>query len=205
VPRQPRQILPPCPCLPLSQPLPPAGGQYKALPVVSRKRDGADVTRRSEAAIPVVLNLRYGLRQVIGAASTESKLYQFLIDPTKEVDLVDPTKGWIGFNRIYFESSKATLTNESLWQLSNIASILKRFPEARIKIGDYTDSSENPLHNLRLSRERAAATKDALASMGVPAARLMAVGFGALDNIAANDTEVERSVNSRVSMQVTHK
>ena len=185
-------------------PTPPAGGQYTALPVVSRTGTGADAARGT-AAVPVVLKLKNGLRQVIGAASTESKLYQFLIDPTKEVDLVDPTKDWIGFDRIYFESSKATLTNESLWQLSNVASILKRFPQADIKIGGYTDNSGNPLNNLRLSRERAAATKDALVSMGVPAERLTAVGFGTLDNIATNDTEEGRSVNRRVSMQVTHK
>ena len=185
-------------------PTPPTDRQYTALPVVSRKGTGVGVAR-SEAAVPVVLKLKNGLRQVIGAASTESKLYQFLIDPTKEVDLVDPTKDWIGFDRIYFESSKATLTNESLWQLSNVASILKRFPEAKIKIGGYTDSSGNPLSNLRLSRERAAATKDALVSMGVPAGRLTAVGFGTLDNIATNDTEEGRSVNRRVSMQVTQK
>jgi len=185
-------------------PTPPAGRQYTALPVVSRTGTGADAARGT-AAVPVVLKLKNGLRQVIGAASTESKLYQFLIDPTKEVDLVDPTKDWIGFDRIYFESNKATLTNESLWQLSNVASILKRFPGAKIKVGGYTDSSGNPLSNLRLSRERAAATKDALASMGVPAERLTAVGFGALDNIATNDTEEGRSVNRRVSMQVTQK
>ncbi len=185
-------------------PTPPAGRQYTALPVVSRTGTGADAARGT-AAVPVVLKLKNGLRQVIGAASTESKLYQFLIDPTKEVDLVDPTKDWIGFDRIYFESNKATLTNESLWQLSNVASILKRFPAAKIKVGGYTDSSGNPLSNLRLSRERAAATKDALASMGVPAERLTAVGFGSLDNIATNDTEEGRSVNRRVSMQVTQK
>ncbi|TDN38331.1 OmpA family protein [Hymenobacter sp. UV11] len=183
---------------------PPTGGQYTALPVVSRTGTGADAAR-SAAAVPVVLKLKNGLRQVIGAASTESKLYQFLIDPTKEVDLVDPTKDWIGFDRIYFESSKATLTNESLWQLSNVASILKRFPEAKIKIGGYTDSSGNPLSNLRLSRERAAATKDALVGMGVPTERLTAVGFGSLDNITTNDTEEGRSINRRVSMQVTDK
>ena len=183
-------------------PTPPAGGQYTALPVSSRT--GTDVSRGG-AAVPVVLKLKNGLRQVIGASSTESKLYQFLIDPSKEVDLVDPTKDWIGFDRIYFESNKAILTNESLWQLSNVASILKRFPEAKIKIGGYTDSSGKPLNNLRLSRERAGATKEALVGMGVPAERLTAVGFGALDSIADNDTEEGRAVNRRVSMQVVQK
>ena len=181
----------------------PAGRPYTALPIVNR--DAAVGVSRGRSAVPVVLKLKNGLRQVIGAASTESKLYQFLIDPSKEVDLVDPTKDWIGFDRIYFETNKATLTNESLWQLSNVASILKRFPAANIKVGGYTDSSGDPLRNLQLSRERAKSTMDALVSMGVTANRLTAVGFGALDNISDNDTEEGRALNRRVSMQVTQK
>lgn len=177
----------------------PASGQYAAIPVANL------VAARPKAAVPVVLKLKGGVRQVIGANSTESKLYQFLIDPSKEVDPADPTKDWIGFDRIYFDSNKATLTNESLWQLSNVASILKRFPTAKIKIGGYTDSSGRPLVNLLLSKHRAEAAKEALVSLGVPAARLAAAGYGALDNIASNDTEEGRALNRRVSLQVTQK
>ncbi len=182
---------------------PNTNNQYKVIPAssISPSRTSAS----EKAAVPVVLKLKDGVRQVIGATSTESKLYQFLIDPGKEVDVVDPTKGWIGFDRIYFESSKAILTNESLWQLSNVASILKRFPEAKIKIGGYTDASGNPLNNLKLSADRANAAKDALVSLGVAPERLAAVGYGVLDNIASNDTEEGRALNRRVSLQVTQK
>lgn len=179
----------------------PGTGQYTTIPVASILPTKAS----PKAVVPVVLKLKDGLRQVIGASSTESKLYQFLIDPGQEVDLVDPTKGWIGFDRIYFETNKATLTNESLWQLSNVASILKRFPVAKIKIGGYTDSTGNPINNLRLSKARAEAAKSSLVSLGVPADHLTAVGYGALDNITTNETEEGRSLNRRVSLKVTEK
>lgn len=175
--------------------------QYTAIPVSNILPAKAS----PKAAVPVMLKLKDGLRQVIGASSTESKLYQFLIDPGQEVDPVDPTKGWIGFDRIYFETNKATLTNESLWQLSNVASILKRFPVAKIKIGGYTDSTGNPINNLRLSKARAEAAKSSLVSLGVPSDHLTAVGYGALDNITTNKTEEGRSLNRRVSLQVTEK
>jgi OOP family OmpA-OmpF porin len=42
-------------------------------------------------------------------------------------------------------------------------------------------------------------------SLGVPADRLAAVGYGVLDNIASNDTEEGRALNRRVSLQVTQK
>lgn len=178
-----------------------SAGQYTAIPASSI----LPAKSSPKAVVPVVLKLKNGLRQVIGASSTESKLYQFLIDPGQEVDPIDPTKGWIGFDRIYFETSKATLTNESLWQLSNVASILKRFPVAKIKIGGYTDSTGNPINNLRLSKARAEAAKSSLVSLGVPADHLTAVGYGALDNITTNKTEEGRSLNRRVSLQVTEK
>lgn len=178
-----------------------SAGQYTAIPASSI----LPAKSSPKAVVPVVLKLKDGLRQVIGASSTESKLYQFLIDPGQEVDPIDPTKGWIGFDRIYFETNKATLTNESLWQLSNVASILKRFPVAKIKIGGYTDSTGNPINNLRLSKARAEAAKSSLVSLGVPADHLTAVGYGALDNITTNKTEEGRSLNRRVSLQVTEK
>lgn len=173
--------------------------QYAAIPVTNLS------AARPKAAVPVVLKLKNGVRQIIGANSTESKLYQFLIDPSKEVDTVDPTKDWIGFDRIYFDTNKATLTNESLWQLSNVASILKRFPDAKIKIGGYTDNSGKPLVNLHLSKLRAEAAKETLVGLGVPADRLVAVGYGIVDNIASNDTEEGRALNRRVSLQVIQK
>lgn len=187
------------PGTPVTAPATDATGQYAAIPVANVS------AARPKAAVPVVLKLKNGVRQVIGANSTESKLYQFLIDPSKEVDLTDPTKDWIGFDRIYFDSNRATLTNESLWQLSNVASILKRFPDAKIKIGGYTDSSGKPLKNLVLSKQRAEAAKESLVSLGVPADRLVAVGYGVLDPISSNDTEEGRALNRRVSLQVTQK
>lgn len=186
-----------------AEPGAPSGRPYTAVPVASLT--SATNVAKGRTAVPVVLKLKNGVRQIIGANSTESKLYQFLIDPAKEVDAVDPSKGWIGFDRIYFESSKAILTNESLWQLSNVASILKRFPAAKVKLGGYTDSSGSPYVNLRLSQERAKAAMTTLVSMGVPADRLTATGYGALDNLTSNDTEEGRSLNRRVSLQVVQK
>nr|WP_281421329.1 OmpA family protein [Hymenobacter profundi] len=121
------------------------------------------------------------------------------------VDTLNPLKGWIGFDRIYFESSKATLTNESMWQLSNVASILKTFPKAEVRIGGYTDSSGDPLLNLRLSRDRAQAARATLISMGVDPNNVEAIGYGSLDNIASNDTPDGRSLNRRVSIRVLER
>lgn len=188
------------------RPAPSSGrGAYTAIPVANLAPTNRPANPTT-VPVPVVLKLKNGLRQVIGASSTESKLYQFLIDPAKEVEADGGApQEWIGFDRIYFDTNKATLTNESLWQLSNVASILKRFPNAKIKLGGYTDNTGAPFRNLQLSKARAEAARDALVSLGVPADRLTAAGYGQLDSIANNDTEEGRAVNRRVSMQVTQK
>lgn len=178
--------------------------QYTAVPVASLS-SSAPEGAEGKAGLPVVLKLKNGVRQIIGANSTESKLYQFLIDPSMEVDSVNRTKDWIGFDRIYFESNKAVLTNESLWQLSNVASILKRFPTAKIRVGGYTDNSGSAYLNLKLSDARAKATTAALVSLGVPADHLTPKGYGSRVPIASNDTEEGRSLNRRVSLRVIKK
>ncbi len=179
--------------------------QRTAAPGANASGPDAQDATRSKAALPIVLKLKNGVRQIIGANSTESKLYQFLIDPGMQVDSVNRTMGWIGFDRIYFEPNKAVLTNESLWQLSNVASILKRFPAAKIRIGGYTDNSGSPYGNLKLSEARASAVLAALVSLGVPVDHLTSKGYGSRIPIVSNDTEEGRSLNRRVSLRVTQK
>ncbi|MFD1871848.1 OmpA family protein [Hymenobacter bucti] len=168
--------------------------RYAAGPVANRAAP-------PRLVMPVVLRLKNGTRQFIKATSTESKLYRFLIDPSQEVNLVDPTKNRIGFDRIAFDAGKATLTSESLWQLANVASILKRFPAAKVKIGDYTGAAGKPSPNPRLYQQRAEAIKRVLVRLGVPADHLAATAYEAPDPTAGSDTDP----NPRVSLQVIQK
>jgi OOP family OmpA-OmpF porin len=154
---------------------------------------------------PIVLTLADGTTQKVGANSTENRLYTFLATPTVQVDSVNRTKGWINFDRVYFEPGKATLTPESGQQLRNVASILKTFPAAVVKIGGYTDSSGVALHNFQLSEERAKTAMVTLASLGVPVNNLQYKGYGAKYFIASNTTPTGRALNRRISIRVIKK
>lgn len=154
---------------------------------------------------PIVLTLADGTKQQVGANSTENRLYTFLATPTVQVDSVNRTKGWINFDRVYFEASKATLTPESAQQLRNVAAILKTFPKAVVKIGGYTDSSGVALHNFQLSEERAKTAMVALGSLGVPIDNLQYKGYGARYFVASNNTLAGRALNRRVSIRVVKK
>ena len=154
---------------------------------------------------PIVLTLADGTSQKVGANSTENRLYTFLSSPAFQVDSVNRTKGWINFDRVYFEPGLATLAPQSWPQLHNIANILKTFPNSVVKVGGYTDSLGVALHNLELSEARARRTMLALADLGVSLDRLQAKGYGAKYFVAPNSTPANRALNRRVSIRVVRK
>ncbi|MVN76987.1 OmpA family protein [Hymenobacter sp. HMF4947] len=177
-----------------------------AKPAVAAGRyDQGSDTYIYDTGQPIRLRLSDGTTQQVGANSTENRLYTFLATPSVQVDSVNRTKGWINFDRVYFDPGKATLTAESNQQLRNVASILKTFPHAIVKIGGYTDSSGVALHNFQLSEERAKAAMLALASMGVPVDNLQAKGYGSKYYVTSNNTPSGRALNRRISVRVVQK
>lgn len=141
----------------------------------------------------------------VGVNSTESYLHHFLSDPQMQVDSVDLTQGWYNFDKVFFETGKATLTTESLGQLRNIATLLRAYPKARIKLGGYTDNTGDYKVNRQLSEARARTAWASLVEMGISPARLEARGYGPGYSIAANETEEGRAKNRRLSVKVLQK
>ncbi|GAB3638114.1 hypothetical protein GCM10027422_37040 [Hymenobacter arcticus] len=154
---------------------------------------------------PTVLTLADGKTQKVGASSTENRLYTFLATPTVLVDSVNRTKGWINFDRVYFETGQATLTPESAQQLHNVADILKTFPKATVKIGGYTDSSGVAAHNFQLSEARAKTAMLTLSTLGVPIQNVQFKGYGPQHFIVSNNTPQGRALNRRISIRVVRK
>ena len=131
----------------------------------------------------------------------ENKLIVFIQDTGRAVD----KDTWFTMNGITFDTDKATLTPESSVQETNIAEILKVFPNVKIKIGGYTDNTGDANHNLTLSAERANTVKNELVADGIDASRLEAKGYGSEHPVASNDTEEGRQQNRRIDVQVTAK
>jgi outer membrane protein OmpA-like peptidoglycan-associated protein len=158
-----------------------------------------------DTGLPTLIKLRDGTRQMVGANSTENRLYQFLANDAVQVDSVNRTKGWISFDRVYFAPSSANLTPESRQQLRNVADILKNFPRARVRIGGYTDNSGSFASNMKMSEDRADAAMAMLVDLGIDASRITTKGYGQKIPIASNDTEDGRALNRRISLRVTRK
>lgn len=142
-----------------------------------------------------------GVELSIPEFGVENKLIAFIEDTQLPVD----DKTWFSFDRLIFETGKATLKPESQEQLKNIAEILKAYPKVSIKLGGYTDNTGDPQANLKLSQQRADTVMADLVKLGIDASRLEAEGYGQEHPVADNSTEEGRAKNRRIDMRVTAK
>lgn len=147
------------------------------------------------------MKLPDGVSLNVGENSSEEKLIRFIEDSGNSVN--DTT--WISLDRLFFEKGKSILKPESQDQLSNIAAIMKSYPEVKLKIGGYTDNTGSADANLKISTERANVAMKDLISLGVSADRLKAEGYGQAHPIADNSTVEGQAQNRRIDVRVTEK
>jgi len=137
----------------------------------------------------------------VPSRGVEARLVSYLNDSSAPVS--DST--WFDFDRLLFDTGQATLQPASQEQLTNIADILRAYPQVKIRIGGYTDNTGDPAANLQLSEQRADNVMAELVRLGIDPARMTAKGYGAEDPIADNSTEEGRQKNRRISLRVTDK
>ena len=108
----------------------------------------------------------------------------------------------LGKARIRFESGKADIVADSAGLLDRLIETALRCPTANIEIAGHTDSDGEEAANQALSERRAQAVADYLVKAGLPANRFSAVGYGATQPIAGNDTEQGKAQNRRIDFVV---
>ena len=86
--------------------------------------------------------------------------------------------------------------------LGNLAASLNKYPNTDLLIVGHTDAVGTGEYNQGLSQRRATAASNYLASQGVSAARLRALGRGETEPLATNDTEAGRQLNRRVEIAI---
>src|SRR5690554_5489701 len=103
---------------------------------------------------------------------------------------------------ILFDLGKSTIRKESYAVLQSIVDVMKEYPTAKFEIEGHTDSTGSDAINNRLSKERAAAVKDYLITIGMDASRLSSEGYGSARPIATNKTAAGRQENRRVEISL---
>jgi OmpA-OmpF porin, OOP family len=170
------------------------------------------VTRHHAAPIPAVpaagnlgsfvpRQLADGTTLNVPENGIEARLLAFIQDSSRAPDKTT----WFDFDRLLFATGSATLEPQSQEQLSNIAAILKAYPNVQIKIGGYTDNTGAADQNQKLSQDRADNVMAELVQLGVAQDRLSAQGYGEDHPVADNSTDAGRALNRRISLLVTQK
>ena len=166
----------------------------------------AERVSRSRTAIPglgrfIDHELPGDIRIYIPENGMEAKLISYIQDSSRNAGREQS----FGFDRLTFETNSAIPRAESEEQLANLASILKAYPQVRLKVGGYTDNRGSRQANQRLSENRAESVRRELTGMGVDSSRLEAEGYGDQHPIADNTTEPGRAKNRRISVKVLQK
>jgi outer membrane protein OmpA-like peptidoglycan-associated protein len=103
---------------------------------------------------------------------------------------------------ILFDVDKAELKDTSKTELAELSTILNKYADTNIMLAGHTDSTGSDEYNLGLSRRRAQAVADYLASRNVSFARFTIQGYGKSDPVASNDTAEGRAENRRVEVAI---
>ncbi len=111
------------------------------------------------------------------------------------------TTGRTAVYGIYFDFDRADIKPESEPALNEIARLLREQSDLRLHVVGHTDNIGQLDYNMDLSRRRAAAVVEALATThGVARERLRAAGVGPLAPAAPNTSEEGRARNRRVEL-----
>lgn len=103
---------------------------------------------------------------------------------------------------ISFDSNRSDIKSDFRPILDRFATTLNENPATTVSIIGHTDSTGSTAINQPLSVDRAAHTRDYLATRGVAASRIVIEGRGAQEPIASNDDATGRARNRRVEIYV---
>lgn len=106
----------------------------------------------------------------------------------------------IDITQVAFQPGSVSFTPESDAALAQLLSLLREYPEGRVRIEGHTDNTGPDVVNLRVSRDRAAAVANYLMARGIPADQLVVTGYGSTQPIADNTTEQGRTQNRRIEI-----
>ena len=103
---------------------------------------------------------------------------------------------------LLFEVGSDVLKPGAIDELSSLADVLVKYPQDRIQVMGFTDSTGSQAFNEQLSQRRAEAVRKILLSHGLSEAQAVAIGMGEESPVASNATAAGRSKNRRVELHI---
>lgn len=144
----------------------------------------------------------------LAAASANAERDQALIAQQeaqlKELNAKKTERGLvITLGDVLFRTNKAQLESGGLHNVQKLANFLNRYPQHRVLVEGFTDSTGSDSYNQGLSERRANAVRMALIDMGISSDRVSARGYGEEFPVGSNDTATGRQLNRRVEVIIS--
>ena len=160
---------------------------------------GHQTGRRNEGAL-IGAALGAGLGGVVGQRMDKQQKELAKIAETKRTEqgLITKLK-----SDILFDTGKADLKPAAVNNITQLADIMKKYPENILTIKGYTDDTGSTMVNNPLSQQRADAVRVQLVAAGVPAQTVTAIGMGAMNPVDPGKTKEARAKNRRVEIEIT--
>lgn len=102
-----------------------------------------------------------------------------------------------------FDFNRDAVKSQFTPVLSNVANVLREYPQTTIDVYGHADSVGSDEYNQDLSERRAMNVGSVLLSGGVIRERLIATGFGETRPVADNSTDFGRARNRRVEVYIS--
>ena len=107
------------------------------------------------------------------------------------------------YDKIYFDTNRATIKPASFPLLDEIAAVLTARPDILlVRVEGHTDSRGDNATNQTLSDLRAASVRDALVQRGISPDRLRSVGYGETQPLDDRPTAAAWDKNRRVAFAI---
>ena len=103
---------------------------------------------------------------------------------------------------LLFATNSATLSPQSVDEVTKVADVLVKYPENRIQVSGHTDSTGSDEYNKQLSLKRADAVAQVLLGRGVKPAQIATAGAGEIQPVESNATPEGRAKNRRVQLHI---
>ncbi len=105
-------------------------------------------------------------------------------------------------SQLLFDFGKSDLKESNKSDLKKLSETLKEYPETHLLVVGHTDNVGSTSFNQTLSKKRAYAVSNYLASLGIYNSRLETLGKGENQPLVSNETEESRSQNRRVEVAI---
>ena len=105
-------------------------------------------------------------------------------------------------SKLLFTTDSSVLKPEAVELVAKLGDILAKYPEDRIRIAGFTDSTGTVAYNEELSLRRAKSVRDVLQGRGVKPEQMIVEGMGPQRPVSTNSTAAGRAQNRRVELHI---